>query len=88
MTLALGGSFHSRRLAIRASQVGTVSPARRVRRTTSERLALALDLLQDAAFDALLTGRSTFDELPAVMARLSDGSLPAICHLITYDQEG
>src|SRR6202044_915552 len=41
--LSLGGAFHSRRLAIRASQVGTVSPARRRNRTTSDRLALSLE---------------------------------------------
>ena len=86
VNVALGGSFHSRRLGIRASQVGAVSAARRSRRTHADRLALALDLLHDPAFDALVTGRSTFDELPEVMARLSDGSLPAICQLITYDQ--
>ena len=51
--LSLGGAFHSGRLGIRASQVGTVSPARRGRRTTADRLALALDLLRDPAFDAL-----------------------------------
>ena len=49
-----------------------------------ERLALALDLLRDPAFDALLTGDSPFEELPEVMPRLADGSLPAICHTITY----
>ena len=54
--LSLGGAFHSGRLAIRASQVGTVSPARRGRRTTADRLALALELLRDPAFDALITG--------------------------------
>ena len=83
--LSLGGAFHSRRLGIRASQVGTVSPARSARRTTADRLALALDLLRDPAFDALLTGESRFRELPDVMARLAAGSLPALCHLITYD---
>jgi threonine dehydrogenase-like Zn-dependent dehydrogenase len=85
--LPLGGAFHSRRLAVRASQVGTLSPARSGRRTTAERLALALDLLRDPAFDALLTGQSRFDELPDVMARLAAGSLPALCHTITYDGE-
>jgi hypothetical protein len=33
----------------------------------------------------LVTGESRFDELPAVMARLTAGSLPALCHTITYD---
>jgi threonine dehydrogenase-like Zn-dependent dehydrogenase len=83
--LSLGGAFHSGRLGLRASQVGTVSPARSARRTTADRLALALDLLRDPAFDVLVTGESRFDELPDVMERLAAGSLPALCHTITYD---
>ncbi len=88
VSLSLGGAFHSRRLGIRASQVGTVATARRWTRTTNDRLALALDLLEDPAFDALLTGISRFDELPQVMPRLASGDLPALCHIITYDEEG
>lgn len=83
--LSLGGAFHSRRLGIRSSQVGTVSPARSARRTTADRLALSLELLRDPAFDVLLTGQSRFRELPDAMARLAAGSLPALCHTITYD---
>ena len=82
--LSLGGAFHARRLGIRSSQVGTLAPARAARRTTADRLALALELLRDPAFDALLTGESRFDELPEVMARLAAGRLPALCHTITY----
>ena len=85
--LSLGGAFHSGRLGIRASQVGTLSPARGGRRTSADRLALALDLLRDPAFDALVTGQSRFGELPEVMARLAEGTLPALCHTITYDGE-
>lgn len=85
--LSLGGAFHSRRLAIRASQVGAVAPARRGRRTTRDRLALALDLLRDPAFDALLTGESAFEELPEVLPRIVRGELPALCHTLTYDAE-
>jgi threonine dehydrogenase-like Zn-dependent dehydrogenase len=84
--LSLGGAFHVQRLAIRSSQVGTVSPARASRRTSADRLALALELLRDPAFDALLTGESPFHELPDVMARLAAGSLPALCHTITYGE--
>jgi NADPH:quinone reductase-like Zn-dependent oxidoreductase len=87
VTLPLGGDFHSRRLALRASQVGSVAPARRSSRTTRDRLVLALELLRDPAFDALLTGSSSFDDLPEVMARLADGRLPALCHTITYEAE-
>ncbi len=83
--LSLGGAFHAGRLGIRASQVGAVSPARSGRRTTADRLALALELLRDSAFDVLVTGESRFSELPEVMARLAAGTLPALCHAITYD---
>jgi len=82
--LSLGGAFHSGRLGVRASQVGTVSAARRGRRSAADRLALALDLLRDPAFDALITGVCLFDELPDVMARLANGSLPALCHTVSY----
>lgn len=85
--VCLGGRFHSARLGIIASQVGRVAPARRGTRTTHDRLALALDLLRDAAFDALLSGDSPFDELPEVMARLCDRSLPALCHTISYPED-
>jgi threonine dehydrogenase-like Zn-dependent dehydrogenase len=86
-TVSLGGAFHSGRLAVRASQVGAVAPARRGRRTPADRLALALDLLRDPAFDVLLTGESRFDELPETMARLAAGTLAALCHTVTYDEE-
>jgi threonine dehydrogenase-like Zn-dependent dehydrogenase len=86
--LALGGAFHSGRLAIRASQVGTLSPARSGRRTSADRLALALELLRDPGFDTLVTGESRFCELPEVMARLAAGTLPALCHSIIYDGDG
>jgi len=84
--VSLGGAFHSDRLRIRASQVGTVAAARRGRRTAADRLALALELLHDPAFDTLITGESRFDELPEVMARLADGGLPALCHTLTYGE--
>jgi threonine dehydrogenase-like Zn-dependent dehydrogenase len=86
VTVSLGGAFHSGRLALRASQVGVVAPARRSARTTRDRLTLALDLLADPAFDELLTGSSPFEELPEVLARLADGRLPALCHTIDYDE--
>ncbi len=83
--LPLGGPFHAGRLTIRSSQVGTVSPARAARRSFADRLGLALELLRDPVFDLLITGRSRFPELPEVLPRLAAGTLPALCHLITYD---
>ncbi len=85
-SLSLGGDFHSRRLAVRASQVGGLAPARQGRWTHRQRRALALDLLRDPAFDHLITGTSRFLDLPEVMKRLAAGSLDGICHTITYGQ--
>lgn len=82
--LSLGGGFHTGRLRIRASQVAVVAAARRGSRSTTERLALALDLLRDPAFDALLSGESRFDDLPGVMAGLASGDLRALCHTVRY----
>lgn len=84
VNLRLGGRFHSGRLSIRSSQVGMVAPARRSRRSMTDRLRLALELLRDPAYDVLLSGSSPFEELPDVMRALADGDLPALCHTITY----
>jgi NADPH:quinone reductase-like Zn-dependent oxidoreductase len=84
VSLPLGEHFHSRRLVIRSSQVGTVSPAQRGRRTFADRLAVSLELLADPAFDALISGECDFEELPEVLPRLTSGELPALCHLVSY----
>ncbi|MFI8191461.1 zinc-binding alcohol dehydrogenase [Streptomyces sp. NPDC085946] len=87
VSLPLGEAFHSRRLVVRSSQVGTVSP-RRAGRTYADRLALALDLLADPALDALVTGESAFEDLPAVLPALASGEIPALCHRVRYDPAG
>jgi threonine dehydrogenase-like Zn-dependent dehydrogenase len=87
VSVALGAAFHSGRLSIRGSQVGTIAPARRGSRSFNDRLSLALDLLRDPAFDALLSGESPFDQLPDVLAGIAAGSRPALSHLITYGGE-
>ncbi|GAA4441921.1 hypothetical protein GCM10023148_49110 [Actinokineospora soli] len=77
----LGEDFHARRLVIRGSQVGVVA---RPDRSHAERMALAVALLADPVFDVLITGESPFDELPSVLPRLADGTLPALCHRVDY----
>jgi threonine dehydrogenase-like Zn-dependent dehydrogenase len=84
--LHLGGRFHSARLGLRASQVGEIAEARRGRRTHADRMRLALRLLADPAYDALLSGESDFGDLPEVMGKLASGSIPALCHTITYPE--
>jgi threonine dehydrogenase-like Zn-dependent dehydrogenase len=83
--IPLGEAFHSRRLTVRGSQVGTVSPARRERRSFADRLALALELLADPAFDTLISGECDFDELPDVLAAMAGGELAGLCHRVRYD---
>jgi len=82
--LPLGAAFHSRRLKLISSQVGKVSASRRPRWDYRRRLTAALELLRDAALDALLAPPVAFAQLPA---RLPDILTPAsgvLCQLIRY----
>ncbi|MGW2257618.1 dehydrogenase [Streptomyces sp. NPDC004749] len=85
ISLPLGEAFHSRRLVVRSSQVGAVSPARRSRRTYADRLALALELLADPALDALISGECAFEELPRTLPAIAAGAPPGLCHRVRYD---
>lgn len=82
VSVPLGEFFHSKRLTIRSSQVGGISPARH--RSYAERFHTALELLTDSRFDALITGHSPFEDLPSVLPALADGSLKALCHVIDH----
>jgi threonine dehydrogenase-like Zn-dependent dehydrogenase len=80
----LGGAFHSRRLAIRASQVGAVAAARRPRRTTRDRLALAMRMLKDPVFDVFITGHAPFAALPQTMESIFSNGTETLCQVIDY----
>lgn len=82
--LMLGGAFHTRRLTIRASQVGHVAPARRATTTHRDRLAEALALLADARLDRLITGEVAFTDLPREIPRLLAPDAPGIATRIRY----
>jgi len=89
VSLDLGADFHSRRLRLVSSQVGEVAASQRGRRTTRQRLELALRLLEDPAFDVLLNGSTSWTDLPAVMASLAeprgaDGPADGLCHTIDW----
>jgi len=83
--IALGGPFHSRRLTLMSSQVGSVAREQRARWDTRRRMQLTLELLAHDELDALITGESRFDELPAVMASLASSPGDALCHRIRYE---
>jgi NADPH:quinone reductase-like Zn-dependent oxidoreductase len=80
----LGEAFHSRRLTLRSSQVGTVATAQRARWTHRRRLALALSLLADPLFDHLLGAQSEFAALPQTLSRLASRPDGELCHVVTY----
>lgn len=87
VNISLGGAFHSQRLALRASQVGTVAPARAPRRSHFQRLALALELCADPCLDVLFAPDAAFATLPAVMAKLADSADHTLCQRIDYAEE-
>jgi len=82
--LPLGGAFHQRRLQLRSSQVGSLSPNARPRFDFRARLALALELCRDPILDALIDGESAFETLPALMPRLASPSGSGLCHRLRY----
>lgn len=84
VSLPLGEAFHSQRLSIGSSQVGTVSPGHAPRWSHRDRLSLAVSLLNDTVLDCLIDDESRFEELPEVMRRLSEHPDGALCHRIRY----
>ena len=68
-SLPLGEAFHPKRLRLLSSQVGSIAPAMRGRRSYAERLALALSLLEDPLFDTMLEPPTDFADLPQAMPR-------------------
>lgn len=83
VSIALGGAFHSRRLALVSSQVGRVPADRQARWSTTRRLDTALGLLADPALDRLFSGESAFADLDRHYAGiLADPD--TLCHRIRY----
>lgn len=81
--LPLGRDFHARRLTLRSSQVGTVSPNARRRFTHRARMELALSLLTDSKLDGLIDGESAFEDLPQTMTRLASAA-SGLCTRVRY----
>ncbi|WP_238706111.1 hypothetical protein [Serinicoccus marinus] len=80
----LGEDFHSRRLRLVASQVSRVGDARRHRRDPAARLATALDLLSDPAFETLLAGVRPFPAMPAALEELEHDDDLSGCVVLSY----
>ncbi len=82
--VSLGSAFHSRRLTLAASQVGSVSPARRATRSHAQRLALALRLLADPAYRLDLGRATPFADLPKRYAHLLNAPDASPLPLVSY----
>jgi threonine dehydrogenase-like Zn-dependent dehydrogenase len=85
VALPLGEAFHANRLTLVSSQVGRIAPAQRARWDTRRRMGLALQLLRDPSLDSLLTGESTFEELPNTMRELAGSAGDTLCHVVRYE---
>lgn len=83
--LGLGGRFHNARLRIQSSQVGNVAASQRPRWSYRRRMELALRLLGDARYDALLSDPIAFNDVPAALPGLLGGSGAAVTALIAYE---
>jgi threonine dehydrogenase-like Zn-dependent dehydrogenase len=80
----LGGAFHSQRLTLAASQVGTLAQARRATHTHKSRLELALRLLADPANRVDLGTATRFEELPERYPQLLDDPAASPLPLVAY----
>ncbi|MEO1194084.1 MAG: zinc-binding alcohol dehydrogenase [Pseudomonadota bacterium] len=84
VALPLGGAFHSKRLQLISSQVGALPADRLPRWSFRRRLTLALEILQDPAYDRLLGDETAFEALPDRIAALLDPAAPGFLPLIRY----
>lgn len=82
--LSLGGRFHNARLRIQSSQVGTVAASQRARWSYRRRMELALRLLADPMYDALVSDPVRFDALPGALPGLLGQATSTVTQLIEY----
>ena len=84
VAVPLGEAFHSRRLRLVSSQVGSVAPSHRPRWTRRRRLMAALALLEEPVLDILVGPSIAFDDLPAKLPSILDYESEGMCPLIRY----
>jgi threonine dehydrogenase-like Zn-dependent dehydrogenase len=80
----LGGPFHSRRLRLISSQVGSIAPSHRPRWSHHRRLAAALGLLTDPRLDVLLAPEIAFADLPERLPQILAPGSTTLCQPIAY----
>ena len=80
----LGADFHSRRLVLKSSQVGTIPADRQARWSYRRRLSLALSLLDDPVLDKLISHRIPFAESPKHLPDILGGKVDALAPVLVY----
>ena len=84
VTALLGGPFHSRRLRLVSSQVGSIAPSHRPRWSHHRRLSAAVGLLADPRLEALLAPAIAFDDLPKRLPDILATGSAILCQPIAY----
>jgi NADPH:quinone reductase-like Zn-dependent oxidoreductase len=84
ISVPLGGAFHSQRLRLISSQVGSVAPSHRARFTHRQRMEEALRLLADDRFDALIGEEVPFSDLPQHLPRLLAPDAAGVGAIVKY----
>jgi hypothetical protein len=84
VTALLGGPFHSRRLRLVSSQVGSIAPSHRPRWSHHRRLTAAVGLLTDARLDVLLAPAIKFEDLPERLPQILAPAGATLCQPIAY----
>jgi len=82
--LRLGGTFHSGRKQLIASQVAHIPPYLRGRWDYARRTRLVFSLLRDAVFDEHITSTVAFEELPAFYEELCAGGAGGLSVAVRY----
>lgn len=84
--LHLGGDFHSRRLKLISSQVGSIRPDRQGRWSLRRRLETAMSLLDDPLLDLLLTDRIPFSEAPMRVPEVLNDASSVLAAVLDYEK--
>lgn len=83
VVLPLGGAFHSRRLSLISSQVGSLPVSKKPRWDHKRRMSKALELLLDPELDVLISGETKFEDIATeYQGILHDPE--TLCHRIRY----
>lgn len=84
VSAALGRAFHSQRLTLKSSQVGSIPPTHRPRWTHRRRIKTALALLADPRFDRLLESPIAFSDAATVLPEILSGRRDALAQVLVY----